>query len=372
VSEQDASPATAADFARRLLTWFDRHGRQDLPWQLDATPYRVWVSEIMLQQTQVAVVVPYFERFMARFPDLPTLAVAEQDAVLHLWSGLGYYARARNLHRAAQLVVAEHQGRFPEQIELLESLPGIGRSTAGAILSLALGQQHPILDGNCKRVLTRYFAISGWPGDSAVLAKLWALAGALTPAHRVAHFNQAMMDLGATLCKRTRPACSICPLADGCQALALGRVRDYPAAKPRKPAPLRVAQVLLILDQQGQLLLQRRPPAGIWGGLWTPPELGADADVEDWCRSQLHASVRRLEMLPPRRHTFSHFQLEMRPVLAQLASTQRSQVGDEPNTIWVSPGQPGALGLPAPIRQILNELGADRACAADKVSSQSQ
>ena len=352
------STVAAEGFSQCLLAWFDDYGRYDLPWQRDATPYRVWISEIMLQQTQVAVVVPYFERFIARFPTLASLAAAEPDDVLHLWSGLGYYARARNLHRAAQVVVTEHQGRLPEQIKVLETLPGIGRSTAGAILSLALGQHHPILDGNCKRVLARCFAIPGWPGSSAVLAQLWAFAEAMTPAHRVGAFNQAMMDLGATLCKRSSPACSLCPLADRCQALAQGRVCDYPAPKPRKQAPLRAVKLLLILDQHGQLLLQRRPPAGIWGGLWTPPELGGDADAEDWCRAQLQASVLRLEMLPPRRHTFSHFQLDMSPVLVQLASST-TRIGDEPDAVWVDPARPGVLGLPAPIRQMLAEL-ADR------------
>ncbi len=354
----ELGPFIASDFARHLLSWYDCHGRHDLPWQRDATLYRVWVSEIMLQQTQVSVVVPYFERFVARFPDLQSLAAAEQDEVLHLWSGLGYYARARNLHRAAQVMVDQYQGCFPEQIEVLETLPGIGRSTAGAILSLTLGQHHPILDGNCKRVLARYFAIPGWPGSSAVLAKLWVLAETITPVHRVADFNQAMMDLGATLCKRSSPACLSCPLADHCQALAQGRVSNYPSPKPRKESPLRVAQLLLIQDQQGQLLLKRRPPAGIWGGLWTPPELGVDADAESWCRTQLRASVLRLEMLPPRRHTFSHFQLDMRPILVQLASPT-ARIGDEPDAAWVDPARPGALGLPAPIRQMLAEL-ADR------------
>jgi A/G-specific adenine glycosylase len=347
----------ATEFAERLLAWFERQGRHDLPWQRDATPYRVWVSEIMLQQTQVAVVIPFFERFMARFPDLAVLAEAKPDEVLHLWSGLGYYARARNLHRAAQLVCSEHQGRFPERIEALQALPGIGRSTAGAILSLALGQHHPILDGNCKRVLARCFAVPGWPGRSPVLATLWALAETLTPAQRVAEFNQAMMDLGATVCTRSRPECSRCPLAERCQALAQGRVQDYPAPKPRKPAPLRVVQLLLIQDQAGQILLQRRAPSGIWGGLWTPPELAADADVADWCRDRLQAEVRRLEMLPPRRHTFSHFQLEMRPCWLQLASVSR-RIGDEPDQRWVDPTQPGELGLPAPIAAMLTELDA--------------
>lgn len=368
---QVPTSAIANDFAQRLLNWFERHGRHDLPWQRDATPYRVWVSEIMLQQTQVAVVVPYFERFMARFPDLQSLAAADQDAVLHLWSGLGYYARARNLHRAARVIVAEHQGRFPGQIEALEALPGIGRSTAGAILSLALGQHHPILDGNCKRVLARCFAIPGWPGSNAVLAQLWALAEALTPIEQVADFNQAMMDLGATLCKRARPACSVCPLADCCQALAQDAVSAYPAPKPRKQTPLRAAQLLLIQDPHGQVLLQRRPPAGIWGGLWTPPELSVDADAEDWCRSQLGACVLRLEMLPRRRHTFSHFQLEMRPVLVKLAAAA-ARVGDQPDASWIDPAQPGVLGLPAPIRRLLTELGATTPRAVAEADSERQ
>ncbi len=348
----------AEDFAPRLLAWFDDHGRHDLPWQREATPYRVWVSEIMLQQTQVAVVVPYFERFMARFPDLASLAAADLDAVLHRWSGLGYYARARHLHRTARLIVADHQGRFPERIEALQALPGIGRSTAGAILSLALGQHHPILDGNCKRVLARCFAISGWPGSSAVLAKLWALAEALTPVARVAAFNQAMMDLGATLCTRAKPACQACPLAERCQALAQDAVSAYPAPKPRKQTPLRAVQLLLIRDPSGRVLLQRRPPAGIWGGLWTPPEIGLEETAEAWCRARLDASVLHLEKRPSRRHTFSHFQLEMRPVQVRLA-TEPTRVADEAAMTWIEPAAPGDLGLPAPITRLLAELGAE-------------
>ncbi|MFP4076104.1 MAG: A/G-specific adenine glycosylase [Halochromatium sp.] len=350
--------ALADHFARRLLAWFDEHGRHDLPWQRAATPYRVWISEIMLQQTQVAVVVPYFERFMARFPDVASLAAAELDEVLHLWSGLGYYARARHLHRAARIVVADHHGRVPERIEALEALPGIGRSTAGAILSLALGQPHPILDGNCKRVLARCFAVSGWPGSSAVLARLWALAEALTPVARVGAFNQAMMDLGATRCTRAKPACHACPLAAGCRALALAAVGAYPAPKPRKQAPRRAVQLLLIRDPRARLLLQQRPPAGIWGGLWTPPEIGLEETAEAWCRARLDVSVAHLEKRPPRRHTFSHFQLEMRPLQVRLA-TQPTRVADDAATTWVDPAAPGDLGLPAPISRLLAELEAD-------------
>jgi A/G-specific adenine glycosylase len=359
-------PQTARAFAVELLAWFDQHGRHDLPWQLAATPYRVWVSEIMLQQTQVAVVVPYFERFMRRFPDVAALAAADQDEVLHLWAGLGYYARARNLHRAAQLIQTEHQGRFPEQLEALQALPGVGRSTAGAILSLALGQHHPILDGNCKRVLARCFAVSGWPGSSAIARRLWSLAEALTPAERVAAFNQAMMDLGATLCTRAAPACTRCPLFERCRARAEGRVGELPAPKPRRRTPVRSTAFLLVRDPHGRILLWRRPPAGVWGGLWTPPELESTEDARNWCAERLAAPVRRLEMLAPRRHTFSHFQLVMHPILVELAASPE-RVADDANSAWVDPAAPEGLGLPAPIGRLLDELVPGRPRAADEV-----
>jgi len=348
-------------FATAVLGWFEQHGRKDLPWQREPTPYRVWVSEIMLQQTQVSVVIPYFERFMARFPDLAALAAAAQDEVLHLWSGLGYYARARNLHRAAQLIAVEHGGEFPTDIAQVQALPGIGRSTAGAVLSLVYGQRHAILDGNCKRVLARCFAVSGWPGSSAVLAELWRLAERMTPAAGVARYNQAMMDLGATLCTRAAPACGRCPLAAGCRALAAGCVGDYPAPKPRKTLPVRNTRLLLIRDAAGAVLLQRRPPAGIWGGLWTPPALSADDDPRDWCRQRLGAPVARLEMLSPRRHTFSHFHLDIQPLAIQLEAGAGA-VADSDGLCWADPSDPGALGLPAPIRRLLSEAAGLPGC----------
>jgi A/G-specific adenine glycosylase len=360
----------AERFSQALLTWFIGHGRHDLPWQRDVTPYRVWVSEIMLQQTQVAVVVPYFERFMHRFADVAALASASEDEVLRHWSGLGYYARARHLHRAAKMVVDDHGGRFPDRLEQVQALPGVGRSTAGAILSLALGQRHPILDGNCKRVLARCFAISGWPGSSAVATRLWALAEALTPARDVAAFNQAMMDLGATLCTRAGPSCERCPLSDRCLALAQGCVHAYPAPKPRKRLPVRNVQVVLILDALGRVMLQRRPPSGIWGGLWTPPELGADDDVPAWCLAQLGVGVTQLEMLPMRRHTFSHFHLEMQPVAVRLSQPSR-RVADGQDAEWADPTSPDALGLPAPIRRLLAELGDARPCPVGGVETTS-
>ncbi len=348
-----------AGFAAALLAWFDAHGRKDLPWQRPATPYRVWVSEVMLQQTQVAVVVPYFERFMARFPELPALAAADLDAVLHLWSGLGYYARGRNLHRAAGLVMAEHGGELPRALAALMALPGIGRSTAGAIRSLAYGEREAILDGNCKRVLARCFAVPGWPGRSEVLAALWQLAELLTPSLRVAAYNQAMMDLGATLCTRTAPACGRCPLAARCMALQRGRQRAFPAPRPRRDSPVRRTRMLLAVAPDGSLLLERRPPAGVWGGLWVPPALAA-SELErplgeaavDWCRERLGVDLARLEMLPPRRHSFTHFQLDIDAALLHLAKAP-ARLEDEPAAAWVDPMQPGDLGLPAPIRRLL-------------------
>jgi A/G-specific adenine glycosylase len=341
-------------FAAAVLAWFRVHGRTDLPWQRDPTPYRVWVSEIMLQQTQVAVVIPYFERFTARFPDVAALAAAEQDDVLHLWSGLGYYARARNLHRAARRIVDQHDGRFPEDIGLLQTLPGIGRSTAGAILSLSLGQRQPILDGNCKRVLARCFAVEGWPGRTAVLAELWRLAELLTPADEVGGYNQAMMDLGATLCTRGSPACARCPLSAGCIARRQGNPAAYPAPKPKRDTPVRTAGFVLALDPAGRLLLERRPPDGIWGGLWVPPQLAAGELPDQWCLNRLGCEPRRLEMLPPRRHTFTHFHLDIQPY-AVLLAREPATVADAGGRAWVDPAAPGAIGLPAPMRRLLTE-----------------
>ena len=253
-------------FAARVLDWFDQHGRKDLPWQQNPTPYRVWVSEIMLQQTQVQTVIPYYQRFMQSFPTLETLADAPVDQVLHHWSGLGYYARARNLHKAAQQLHQHNADEFPQTLDELIALPGIGRSTAGAILSLACGQPQAILDGNVKRVLARYFAVEGWPGKTAVLKELWELSEAVTPDQRTAAFNQAMMDMGATLCRRGKPECSRCPLFEDCIACASDRVTDFPAARPRRDVPVRKVQMLLLVGADDRVYLQRRTASGIWGG----------------------------------------------------------------------------------------------------------
>jgi A/G-specific adenine glycosylase len=343
-------------FSTRVLDWFDRSGRKDLPWQRDVTPYRVWVSEIMLQQTQVQTVIPYFERFVGRFPEVVALAGAPLDAVLHLWSGLGYYARARNLHRAAQAVRDRHAGEFPTDLAAVAALPGVGRSTAGAILSLALGQRQPILDGNVKRVLARYFAIAGWPGQAAVARRLWELVETLTPPARAGHYNQAMMDLGATLCTRSAPDCPRCPLVQSCVAHRKAAVRDYPGRKPAKSLPIRAARLLIVRDPDGRVLLERRPPVGVWGGLWSLPQLELAADPLAWCGDrQIGEGARVTSHWPVRRHTFSHFHLDMHPVEIRLDRPGlRALDGD--GIVWYKPGDPDALGLAAPIRQLLADL----------------
>lgn len=343
---------SSAPIAAPLLDWFDREGRKDLPWQRNPTPYRVWVSEIMLQQTQVAVVIPYYERFMARLPTLIHLAETPSDNVLALWSGLGYYARARNLHRAAQLIQALHGGRFPTDLAELQALPGIGRSTAGAILSLALGQRHPILDGNVKRVLARHFGVAGWPGQSSVLAELWRLAERQTPRERVGAYNQAMMDLGATLCTRSTPQCQRCPLRSDCLARHQGRQLELPQARPARTLPKRETQMLLARNGRGEILMERRPSAGIWGGLWSLPETAAGTDPADWCRERLGCTPLRLEILRPRRHTFSHFALSIRIAALWLAES-RLEVADQGAVQWASLASIGSLGLPAPVRSII-------------------
>lgn len=341
------------EFARQLLDWYARAGRKDLPWQFDPTPYRVWVSEIMLQQTQVATVIPYYTRFMARFPDVAALARAGRDQLLHHWSGLGYYARARNLHAAAQQVVDAHDGQFPVTLEGLMALPGIGRSTAGAILALATGQRQPILDGNVKRVLARYHAVAGWPGRLAVQKQLWALAERHTPAAQVAEYTQAIMDLGATLCTRTQPACGRCPLQEGCAARAHGRQADFPAPRPARVQPVRAVRMLL-LQHDGALLLERRPAAGVWGGLWSFPELTDDAVPEHWCRERLGMTAEVLEEWPLLRHSFTHFHLDITPLLL-LARDVPDAIMEPDRHAWYRPGAPLELGMAAPVEKIIRQ-----------------
>ena len=338
------------DFADRMLAWYDACGRKDLPWQRRADPYATWISEIMLQQTRVATVIPYYERFLNRFPDVAALAAAPLDEILHLWSGLGYYARARNLHRAAQLIVDDFGGRFPCDIEHLRALPGIGRSTAGAILSLGVGQRQPILDGNVKRVLARCFGVEGWPGQAAVQRELWALAERLTPGERCADYNQAMMDLGATLCQRAGPECSRCPLYKDCIARRHGRQAELPGRRPRRASPVRATRMLALRDADGRVLLQRRPPSGVWGGLWSLPEWDDDECRNRYPWLDLSAGM----ALPARRHAFSHFQLEITPWLITPVKGGDS-VMDAPDLLWYN-GDSETIGLAAPVSRILQEI----------------
>ncbi|HWQ94888.1 MAG TPA: A/G-specific adenine glycosylase [Gammaproteobacteria bacterium] len=350
-------PAIQPSMSSRLLCWFDRHGRKDLPWQKNPTPYRVWVSEIMLQQTQVTTVVPYYLRFMQRFPDIATLVAAHLDEVLHLWTGLGYYARARNLHRAAATVYGQHGGELPRDITLLQQLPGIGRSTAAAILALAHGERHAILDGNVRRVLARLHAVEGWPGRREIEQHLWSLAESHLPTDRVRDYTQALMDLGATLCIRARPDCTRCPLADLCVARAQSEIAAYPTPKQRKRLPVRSATLLLLRNNAGDVLLEQRPPAGIWGGLWSLPECEHThpADIKRWCREHLAYQITQLKLWPKLRHSFSHFHLDISPVLAQVNKIPAHAMEPRP-TVWYNVHQPEARGLAAPVQRLLAKL----------------
>lgn len=336
-------------FASAVLTWYDQHGRKDLPWQQDMSPYRVWVSEIMLQQTQVATVIPYYQRFMEALPDVFALAAADPDEVLHLWTGLGYYSRARNLHKTAQIVVSEHGGVFPESVEGLEALPGIGRSTAGAIASLSMGLRAAILDGNVKRVLARYHAVEGWPGEKAVHDRLWQIAEGYTPQQRFNHYTQAMMDLGATLCTRSKPTCLLCPVQTGCAARMLGAPSAYPHSKPRKTLPVRQCVMPLLVNPEGDIWLQRRPDSGLWGGLWCPPQLDDHVALEQLLE-RLGWPVQATETLAPLRHTFSHFHLDIQPLLVRVSPTPGVA---EAGQVWYNLRQPSRLGLAAPVSKLL-------------------
>lgn len=350
------------DIGQTLGEWFAEHGRKDLPWQQNPGAYRVWVSEIMLQQTQVATVIPYFERFMLSFPDIASLADATQDAVLHHWSGLGYYARARNLHQAAGIIQQQHSGNFPEKFDDVVALPGIGRSTAGAILSLALGQHHAILDGNVKRVLSRYYAVDGWPGKQAVAQKLWVLAEKNTPAESAATHNQAMMDLGATVCVRSKPLCNSCPLQAGCQASRSDRVALFPAPKPKQKKPLKETY-MLIAWRGDEVYLERRPPAGIWGGLWSFPEMPvtdtAMSEVSHWCAERFAAQPQSIDQWDTVHHSFSHFDLNIRPIVLRLTGAS-STVSEDGAKKWYPLNRPLSVGLAAPVEKLMKSLQAGR------------
>jgi A/G-specific adenine glycosylase len=340
-------------FSSKILRWHTRHGRKHLPWQLNPTPYRVWISEIMLQQTQVNTVIPYFEKFIARFPELPDLADADLDQVLYLWAGLGYYSRARNLHKAARMVLQNYHGNLPDQVATLCELPGIGRSTAGAIAAIAFGKRAAILDGNVKRVLARYYAIDGWSGQGAVNSQLWEIAETHTPTKRVAEYTQAIMDLGATLCVRKQPHCPRCPLRSDCGAYSLDATAKYPGKKPRRSLPVKQTTMFLLQNDNREILLTKRAPSGIWGGLWSFPETEQEKEVPDILQRQFHRVSTRV--WPRLRHSFSHYHLEITPVHSRVRSVNNN-VMESPNWLWYSLDQPPPVGLAAPVRKLLVQI----------------
>jgi A/G-specific adenine glycosylase len=341
-----------SDFSARLIRWHKSHGRHDLPWQNTSDPYRVWLSEIMLQQTQVATVISYYRRFLERFPQLGDLAAAPVADVMALWSGLGYYARARNLHACAIAVMTQHGGEFPRNPEVIAQLPGIGRSTANSIATFCFGAHAPILDGNVKRVLCRAFGIEGFPGSSAVERRLWTLAAELMPARHGGIYNQAQMDLGATVCTRSKPRCESCPLEEICVARASGRSAELPTAKPRRLIPQREA-TLLVLRDGDRVLLETRPPAGIWGGLLSLPELPQGADASEWVAQHFACRVIAVSPAPTLMHVFSHFRLRIAPLLLEVTPRAAAM---EPNLQWLDLAATASAALPAPIRRILDEV----------------
>lgn len=360
--------AKASDpFAKAVLAWFEQYGRKHLPWQQNKTLYQVWLSEVMLQQTQVATVMPYFARFMERFPTVIDLANASIDEVLHLWTGLGYYARARNLHKAAMQIRDEFNGEFPTRFDDVLALTGVGRSTAGAILSSVLDAPHPILDGNVKRVLSRYFAVEGWAGEKAVENRLWQLSESVTPDTQVANFNQAMMDLGAMICTRTKPKCLLCPLQENCQANKMQAWDNFPAKKPKKTLPERQTY-FLVLKSGSKVLLQKREAKGIWGGLFAFPQFES---VDELKRSDFMQNLQISQQLTSFRHTFSHFHLDITPILVEVdlqkinensplvveekAGNYLSKVSSEVD-YWYDLHQHNEVGLATPVKRILDEL----------------
>jgi len=337
--------------APALLEWAAQHGRHHLPWQTEPSPYRVWISEVMLQQTQVATVLPYYQRFMARFPNVAALAAAPLDEVLHAWSGLGYYARARNLHRAAQIVTQLHDGRVPTDFHDLKALPGIGRSTAGAILALSCSQRHPILDGNARRVLARVFGVEGDPIGSETQARLWALAEACTPHEHIAEYTQAIMDLGASVCARSRPDCDACPLSHCCVAQHEGRQHELPSPRVRHVRPQRSACALVVLDHHGAVLLEQRPAGGLWGGLWSFPMFDTEAEAMQWLAVALPAGSVEPRSLSPQQHAFTHFDLALRLVVTPIGAQAKST---EHGYAWYDPNNPPLLGISKAVLRFLS------------------
>jgi A/G-specific adenine glycosylase len=353
VSPPGRRKPTTAEFAARIVAWQRAHGRHDLPWQRTRDPYRIWLSEIMLQQTQVATVIPYYTRFLAAFPDVAALAAAPLDRVLEHWSGLGYYRRAHHLHAAAQAIIAVHDGEFPRDASTLATLPGVGRSTATAIAAFAFGTRGAILDGNVKRVIARHAGVDGYPGAAKVETALWRIAEQRLPATDIEAYTQGLMDLGATVCTRTQPRCGECPVAADCVALATGRVGELPSPRPPKSLPRRAVRVLLI-ERAGEILFEKRPPTGIWGGLWSLPELPVDADVADACRQRFGVLAVPGEALPVIEHAFTHFRLAIHPL--RVAVRRWPGHAEEPRLLWLTPTDADSAALPAPIRALVRNL----------------
>lgn len=355
----NVSSLLSFNFADRLLQWFYQHGRHDLPWQHPRDAYRVWLSEIMLQQTQVATVIPYFNRFIDAFPDISSLASANQDEVLHLWSGLGYYARARNLHKAAQIILQDYNGEFPQQQDKLEQLPGIGRSTAAAIIAQAFDIPAVILDGNAKRVHARFTVNTGWPGKKNVLDDLWRQAEAVTPDQQAADFTQAIMDLGSTVCTRTKPQCAACPVAIECQAFVQQKTTVCPGKKPVKRLPTKYTRMLIIQNPDQHVLLLKRPPTGIWGGLWSLPEIRvndeSEIELSSICEQQFGIQISQAVQLDTLHHSFSHYHLQIEPLVIR-ANNPANLVLESAEWLWYNTRNPEDIGLPKPVTQLLQQL----------------
>ena len=343
-------------FSQRLLDWYDQYGRKDLPWQQQPTPYHVWLSEIMLQQTQVSTVIPYYNRYTAQFKNVAELAAAPLDEILALWSGLGYYARARNLHKAANIMVAEHNADLPASLEKLMQLPGIGRSTAGAIMTLAYHQRYPILDGNVKRVLARFDAIPEWPGLKPIENILWQRAEQLLPKQRIANYIQAQMDLGATLCTRSRPQCTRCPLHSDCKAYHTGEPTSYPVSKPKKSIPSKQTHWIIAQKPNGQILMHQRPLHGIWGGLWSFPEVENMMQIPEFCQNDLQLNYTKSTQLSSIKHVFTHFRLNITPHLLNCNSNLPHRIADTDRLMWVKIDEALKLALPTPVKSLLKSI----------------
>jgi A/G-specific adenine glycosylase len=350
-----------APFAERLVAWQREHGRHDLPWQNTRDPYRIWLSEIMLQQTQVSAVIPYYLRFLERFPDLQALAGALEDDVLAHWSGLGYYARGRNLHRAARQIVEQHGGTFPTHFEAVVALPGIGRSTAAAICAFSTGARHAILDGNVKRVLARHEGVAGYPGEAKVQERLWERAQALLPETGIEPYTQGLMDLGAVICVRRMPRCLSCPVAEDCVARLEGRAAELPASKPAKPLPQRETRFIVLIDRD-EVLLEKRPAPGIWGGMWCFPEASPDDEPVPDERFGVEAGQpSRLNVIE---HGFTHYRLRIHPTVWQV--TRRRIGTNEPGREWMRVEAALRRAIPKPVKMLLDQLSSAGSAGPDQ------